>query len=431
MGVGDTTLICDVSSGHPRPIVPHGWRRRVFDAIHGLSHPSIRRTRKLIADKFVWDGLRREVAVWARTCIPCQSSKVHRHVRAPLHEYEAPERRFSHIHVDLVGPLPVSRGHTYLFTIVDRFTRWPEAIPLTNISTESCARALLSGWVARFGVPIHMTSDRGAQFTSQLWKHFTGLWGTDHSRTTAYHPQANGLVERLHRHLKASLRARLDGPNWMDELPWVLLGIRTAPKEDLGCCSAELVYGSTIMVPGDFVGNPSPGPNPAELLPSLRDKMQGLKPIPASRHGATKESVPLDLAKATHVFIRHDAHRLPLQRPYDGPYRVLTPGDKTFTVQVGTREETISVDRLKPAHVDQDVPVQVAIPPRRGRPPIPRAVPEAETDQAPAVATQGYRQLVLDTPQLDSQQPQQAMQQVDPPTVTRTGRTTRRPARFR
>ena len=142
------------------------------------------------------------------------------------HEYEAPECRFSHIRVDLVCPLP----------IVVRFTCWLVAIPLTDISTELCTRALLSGWMAQFGVPIHMISDEGAQVTSQLWKHLMGLLGTDHSRTMAHHPQANSLVERLHQHLMTSLRAHLDGPNWIDELPRVLLGIRMSPKEDLGCC---------------------------------------------------------------------------------------------------------------------------------------------------------------------------------------------------
>ena len=182
----------------------------------------------------------------------------------------------------------------------------------------------------------------------------------------AHHPQANSVIEWLHQHLKAFLRAHLDGPNWMDELRWVLLGISTTPKKDLGCCSVELAYSSTIMVPGDFIGNLTLGPNLTQLFPCLWDKMQGLKPVPASRHGVTKESVPPDLIKAIHVFIQHDAHCLPLQRPYDDPYRVLTPRNKTFTMQASSREKMISVNRLKPMHVDQDVSVQVAIPPQVG-----------------------------------------------------------------
>ena len=77
-----------------------------------------------------------------------------------------------------------------------------------------------------------MPSDRGPQFTSQLWKSITQLLGTRLHCTTAYNPQPNGLVEKFHRHLKSALRARLTGPNWTQELPWVLLGIHTAPRED-------------------------------------------------------------------------------------------------------------------------------------------------------------------------------------------------------
>lgn len=209
-------LLCDVSTGHPRPIVPAAWRRHVFDTVHGLAHPSVRATQTLIASKFVWHGLRKQVAHWARTCVPCQTSKIHHHTKAPLATFKVPHRRFDHVHVDIVGPLPPSRGYTHLFTVVDRFTRWPEAIPLSDTSTQTCARVLISHWIARFGLPSHLSSDRGSQFTSDLWSAVARLLGTKLHHTTAYHPQANGLVERFHRHLKAALRVRLTGPDWSD-----------------------------------------------------------------------------------------------------------------------------------------------------------------------------------------------------------------------
>ncbi len=97
-----------------------------------------------------------------------------------------------------------------------------------------------------------MSSDRAPQFTSHFWTAMAELLGTKLHRTTSYHPQSNGMVERFHRHLKTSFKARLTDSNWMDELPWVLLGIRTAPKEDLKTSSAELVYGAPLTVPADF-----------------------------------------------------------------------------------------------------------------------------------------------------------------------------------
>ena len=124
VGASQTDLICDVSTGHPRPLVPVVFRRTVFNAIHGLSHPSIRTTRAaLMLSKFVWHGIGRQVSLWARNCIACQRAKVHRNVRAPLQSFKVPPRHFEHINVDLDGSLPTSRGYSMLFTIVDRFTR--------------------------------------------------------------------------------------------------------------------------------------------------------------------------------------------------------------------------------------------------------------------------------------------------------------------
>ena len=93
--------------------------------------------------------------------------------------------------------------------------------------------------------------------------------------------------------------------------------------------------------------------------------------VPTSAHNNLKTFIPGDLLVAKYVFIRHDAHRNPLQRPYDGPFKVLESGVKTFRVQIGNREEQISIDRLKPAHLDPCKPAVLAQPPRRGRPPLP------------------------------------------------------------
>ena len=100
-----------------------------------------------------------------------------------------------------------------------------------DLSTGDCVEALISGWVARFGVPADITSDRGVQFSSGVWAGLCRRLGISHHSTTAYHPQSNGMVERFHRQLKDALRARLQGQDWVSQLPWVLLGLRAAPKE--------------------------------------------------------------------------------------------------------------------------------------------------------------------------------------------------------
>ncbi|KAK3787128.1 hypothetical protein RRG08_059644, partial [Elysia crispata] len=196
-------LLCDVSLGHPRPIVPRTFQRQVFEAIHNLAHPGRKSTVKLVANKFVWHGVKKQ-------------------------------------------------GFTHLLTIIDRTTRWPEAIPMVQTSTTDCAIALIRHWIARFGVPLDMA---------------------------------------------------------------------TVPKEDLDTSSAELVYGEPLTVPGEFVNPNSRLHSSNNLFHSLAERFA---PIPTSHHGLSTPSIPPSLKNARFVFVRRDCHRGPLQRPYDGPYRVIT-----------------------------------------------------------------------------------------------------------
>jgi transposase InsO family protein len=167
-----------------------------------------------------------------------------------------------------------------LFTVVDRSTRWPEAIPLAGTTTADWVEAFLSGWVSRFGVPAVVTSDRGVQFTSSVWSGLCQKLGINHKLTTAYHPQANGLVERFHRQLKEALRARLETGDWYSQLPWVMMGLRADPKEDCGLSSAELVYGEPLTLPGEFLeGVERP---PPDFTQQLRQQMNAFQP-PATR----------------------------------------------------------------------------------------------------------------------------------------------------
>ncbi|KAK3892983.1 hypothetical protein Pcinc_003162 [Petrolisthes cinctipes] len=201
LGDSNISIFCDVSTGRPRPWIPSSLRRHVFNLIHGLSHPSRRATTRLLTQKFIWHKISRDAGNWVRSCVPCQKSKVHRHTETGPGAFHQPQRRFAHIHVDVVGPLPPSDGHRYLFTIIDRSTRWPEAIPMANATSTSCASSLLSGWISRFGIPEHITSDRGTTFTLHLWTSLGQLIGTTVHHTTAYNPEANSMVERLHRTL--------------------------------------------------------------------------------------------------------------------------------------------------------------------------------------------------------------------------------------
>jgi hypothetical protein len=360
----------DISTGVFRPLLPAAFREAATWSLHNVAHPGVKSSKKLVTNSFCWPKMSTDVIAIVRTCMHCQKGKINRHVHVAADHIPVPVRRFAHIHVDIVGPLPMSHAYTYLFTIVDRTTRWPEAVPMSSTTAADCAAALFAGWIQRFGVPDTITSDRGAQFTSALWAALCRLLDIRHLSTTAYHPQSNGMVERFHRRLKDALRARAAGPDWFNHLPWVMLGIRAAWRLDGSYSPAEAVYGAQPVLPGQYLSQPEPPAAP--FLGDLQDVLGGRAPRSTAHHCTpAPDRLPDELLSARYVLVRRDAAQPPLQPLYDGPYLVLERSFHTFKLQLGDRVDTVSTSRLKPFIASSDT--TAAEPPRRGRPPILRS----------------------------------------------------------
>ncbi|XP_066951853.1 protein NYNRIN-like [Macrobrachium rosenbergii] len=246
----DTALLCDTSTGHPRPLVPALRRKQVFDIIHILFHPSGRTTARLMTDKFVWHGINKNVLQWARSCIPCHTSKTSQHTESGFGDFPQPRWRFGHIRIDVIGPLLLSGPAKYLLTIIDRTTHWPEATHMDEAST-SCAEALLSSWISRFRMPDSITTDRGPAFLSELWVSLACLMGTTLHSTTEYNPAVNGMVEGAHHSLK-EVEAHKIGPACADGcLQKVTMPMIEALFKDywaMGNYNAQTSYLQKLMV---------------------------------------------------------------------------------------------------------------------------------------------------------------------------------------
>ena len=264
------SVLGDVSTGNFRPLVPSDFRKKVFESIHCFSHPGIKGSQALISKRYIWPGYKRDIKLWCQTCVTCQQSKIQRHTISPLAGFTPSSQKFQLIHCDIVGPLPVSNDHRYLLTIVDRFSRWFEALPLRDITAKSCADTFVLHFVARYGAPHAITVDRGTQLTSTLWKELTKFLGCELIHTTAYNPKANGLVERYHRVLKASLKAQSNPNEWYSNLGWILLGLRSAVRDDFEFSPAEMVFGTSLRLPGEYFSTPNHHVSPAEYVSQLQ-----------------------------------------------------------------------------------------------------------------------------------------------------------------
>lgn len=192
---------------------------------------------------------------------------------------------------------------------------------------------------------------------SGTWAAWCKEQQVEHINTTAFHPNSNGMIERLHRQLKDGLRARGAAEKWIEHLPWVVLGLRAAPKDESGVSAAEATLGQQLVIPG------APHlPDPPEPPPRAQPEV-----IPQTRRTyaeAVASPSPLDVAEF--VYVRRGGSKAPLESEYVGPFRVVARGPKVFRIVTGNREQVVSRDRLK-AHRGTDEPV-VESPRGRGRP---------------------------------------------------------------
>lgn len=227
---------------------------------------------------------------------------------------------------------------------------------MADQSAETVAKALITVWIARFGCPERISTDCGRQFESALFKQLTANIGCQHIRTTSYHPQSNGIIERWHRTMKAAIMCHQD-ESWAEKLPIVMLGLRTAHKDDIDASPAEMLYGQTLRLPGELFDSIKATPKPNnenDFVSRFREQMRTLKPTTTAHHTNDKPFVNKALFTSSHVFVRNDKVKPPLTKPFDGPFKVIERGEKHFKLEVKGKLTNISIDRMKPAFVPAD-----------------------------------------------------------------------------
>ncbi len=246
---GLVVLVGEGAAGE-RIVVPTAARIAVIEAHHdhkAAGHRGATATRKAVALRFVFPRMRDMVRSFVDSCVPCQENK-RSHARAAglLQPLERPSGPWKDIHIDFFGPLPRSGDdYRYVMVVIDRYSRYTHFIPMRDITTDSLVEAFIHEVYRLHGPPSSITTDRGTQFTSDLWQGLMRASDIEARMTTAYHPEANGVCERANQHIILFLRAYLNGQqdNWYDLLPFCELAYNTAFHTAIGTSPFYLSHG--------------------------------------------------------------------------------------------------------------------------------------------------------------------------------------------
>ncbi|XP_075741654.1 uncharacterized protein LOC142791735 [Rhipicephalus microplus] len=235
-------------------LVPEKYRRQFLELAHGnawAGHLGIKKTKARLAQDFYWPGCWKDVENSVRSCDTCQRvGKSTDKRKSPMRLVPVITEPFRRLVIDIVGPLPEFRsGCRYILTVLCVGTKFPEAVPLKELTSPCIVDALLSIF-ARVGFPAEIQSDNGSVFTSCLTTAFFERCGIKIIHSSIGHPQSNP-VERMHAVLKRVLRALCfeHDKDWEACIPAALFAIRSAPHETTGFSPAELVYGRNLRSP--------------------------------------------------------------------------------------------------------------------------------------------------------------------------------------
>ena len=290
---------------------------------------------------------------YGRACEECQKKRKGGLAEVPMGEMPVHKIPFENVAIDIVGPFPRSHGYRFLLTYICLASKYPEAIPLKHATAQECAEALLDIF-ARNGVPLTLLSDQGAQFMGVLLKQLCLRLGVIQLRTTPYHPQSNGSVERMHGTLVPMLRklASKDLP-WDDQVKFALYAIRATPNKSTGFAPFEVIHGRVLRSPLDVVVQEiDPGHSKnvkaIEWLDELNKRVSTIREEVVKNVGKAqcerkerhdRQAVTRSFSVREKVLTRVPGLRSKLEGSWEGPFTVIDVPSE-FHVVLGTPGKT-------------------------------------------------------------------------------------------
>ncbi len=320
-------------------VLPKSYREKVKALGHDKNgHLGADKVAKMVGRYFAWPGMARELIRYCRSCEKCQVRSKYRPRRAPVVERPILAEPFESVAIDLVGPLPKGKGgNRYILTYICLATRWPEAVPLRSITAKAVMDGLWSIF-SRTSVPEKILTDQGSQFCGKVMTQLCEQLGIDKVRTSPYHPETNGAVERMHGTMKSVLGKSIDeGLDWVGQLCFVLFVLRQMPHADSGYSPFDMVYGFRVRTPLDALYHglyevEAERLNVCEWVTKMAERLESVRDSAALRMAKGKESRLQYVNKGTKlrefkvgdlVLYRVPGMTCKLSDSWQGPYKVL------------------------------------------------------------------------------------------------------------
>ncbi|KAL0172150.1 hypothetical protein M9458_032461, partial [Cirrhinus mrigala] len=324
-------------------VLPTGYRTQIMKLAHEhicSGHLGVTKTHDRIARHFFWPSMKSSVSAFVRSCYICQLAGKPNQVipQAPLQPIPVIGEPFERLILDCVGPLPKAKsGHQYMLTIMCTATRYPEAVPLRSITTKAVVKELVK-FCSMFGLPKVIQTDRGTNFTSNLFEQLAKELQIQHELSSANHPESQGALERFHQTLKSMLRTYCveTGKDWVDGLPLLMLAVRSTVQESLGFSPAELVFGHTIRGPlelihDQFLSKDSPRVPILEYVSTFREHLHRAWDVAKQHLSDTqvkmktrydKKSVARSFQPGESVLVLLPVPSSPMHARFAGPYTI-------------------------------------------------------------------------------------------------------------
>jgi hypothetical protein len=241
-----------------RLLIPESLQEAVFDQLHKhgtAGHFGGTATVARGNQRFFWPGMGSDLRKAVATCGDCMAKHQKTNAREGTHHPRRAGFPFQRLFIDLVGPLPeTSRGHRYIMTVEDHYTRWVNAYSIPNKETATVARTLCDRFVMVWGCPYSILSDNGMEFSGSVFKEMLKMLMIERVNSPPYNPQSNP-VERFHRTLNSLLRVFMDREStaWEEHLPTAVFAYNSKQHSSTGLSPYFALMGREPRLPVDLL----------------------------------------------------------------------------------------------------------------------------------------------------------------------------------